>query len=202
MIPSNDSHSQAAPPAGHVCPWWLGYALISPVRRLLESPERLLGPHVRPGMTVVEPGCGMGYFTLPLARMVGPAGRVVCPDLQPKMLAALERRATRAGVRDRVTTIPCTPGDLRLQDWAGRADLALAIHMVHEVPDPAAFFRQIHAALRPGGTLLLVEPKGHVSTEQFDRETTVAISAGFDPPRPLPGIRGLAASLAKPGSGR
>lgn len=73
--------------AKHVCPWWLGYWLVSPLRRLWEHPVRMLGPFVREGMLVLEPGCGMGFFTLDLARMVGPRGRVVAVDVQERMLA-------------------------------------------------------------------------------------------------------------------
>ena len=58
---------------GHrVCPWWLGYVLASPVRRLLQNPAEVVGPYVRPGMTVLEPGPGMGFFTLEMARQRGP----------------------------------------------------------------------------------------------------------------------------------
>ena len=63
-----------------ICPSWLGYFLINPLRKLLENPDKILGQFVREGMTVLEPGCGMGFFTLPLARMVGPKGRVVVAD--------------------------------------------------------------------------------------------------------------------------
>jgi hypothetical protein len=58
----------------HACPWWLGYLLITPLRRLKENPAKILAPLVRSGMTAVEPGPGMGYFTLELARRVGPQG--------------------------------------------------------------------------------------------------------------------------------
>jgi len=67
-----------------VCPWWLGYVLASPLRRLFLDPVKLLSPYVQAGMTVLEPGPGMGFFTLELARLVGPAGRVVAVDIQPK----------------------------------------------------------------------------------------------------------------------
>ena len=63
--------------ANRVCPHWVGYLLINPLRNLFENPNKILGPFVQEGMTVLEPGCGMGYFTLPLARMVGPKGRIV-----------------------------------------------------------------------------------------------------------------------------
>ena len=69
--------------AKHVCPFFMGYLLLNPLRKLLENPDRLLGPFVRPGMTVLEPGCAMGFFTLPLARMVGATGRVIAVDIQP-----------------------------------------------------------------------------------------------------------------------
>lgn len=76
-----------------VCPPWVGYLLVNPVRKLLENPDKIMGRFVREGMVVLEPGCGMGYFTLPLARMVGQKGRVVAVDIEPKMLSMLARRA-------------------------------------------------------------------------------------------------------------
>lgn len=84
--------------AQHVCPWWIGYFLASPIRRISFDPRKILAPFVSEGMTVLEPGPGMGFFTLELARAVGPKGRVVAVDVQAKMLAALERRARRAGL--------------------------------------------------------------------------------------------------------
>lgn len=59
-----------------VCPWWLGYLLASPLRRLMVDPKKLLAPYVHEGMTVLEPGRGMGFFTLELARLVDASGRV------------------------------------------------------------------------------------------------------------------------------
>ncbi len=184
--------------AHRVCPWWLGYALASPVRRLFMDPERLLRPLVRPGMTVLEPGCGMGFFSLPLARLVGPGGRVVCVDLQRKMIEGLRRRAKRAGLLDRIDTVVCEPSDLRTGAWAGQVDLALALHMVHEIPDVAGFLRQIHAALRPGGTLLIVEPKGHVTREQFEATVQAARAAGFALADRSPLPKRMASLFSKP----
>jgi 2-polyprenyl-3-methyl-5-hydroxy-6-metoxy-1,4-benzoquinol methylase len=187
--------------AGHcVCPWWLGYFLASPVRRLVENPELMLGPLVRPGMTVLEPGCGMGFFSLPLARLVGPQGRVICVDLQQKMIDGLRRRARRAGLTDRIEATVCGPADLGADKWIGKVDLALAIHVVHEVPDRAAFLRQIHAALREGGKLLIVEPRGHVDASQFAATTADAEAAGFALV-PGPPVRGsLSVVLSKVGT--
>lgn len=130
-------------------------------------------------MTVLEPGCGMGWFSLPLARLVGPSGKVVCADVQPEMIEGLRRRALRAGLLDRIETVVCSPSDLGAGAWDGRVDLAVALLMLHEVPDAEGFLRQVHAALRPGGALLVVEPRGHVSRGDFETSLAAAVRAGF-----------------------
>jgi SAM-dependent methyltransferase len=167
------------PMANRVCPWWLGYALVSPLRRLWQPPETILAPYVREGMLVLEPGCGMGFFTLDLARLVGPTGRVVAVDLQERMLAGLRRRARRAGLADRIEARLARPDRLGISDLAGRVDVAFALHVVHEVPDAASFFREIAAALKPDGGVVFVEPRGHVSEEAFAESLAVAETAGL-----------------------
>ncbi len=166
--------------AEHVCPWWLGHLLASPVRRWLsEDPETLLAPYIWAGMTVLEPGPGMGFFTLPMARMVGPAGRVVAVDIQPKMLDGLRRRARKAGLLDRIETRLAQPDSLGLDDWNNKADFALAFAAVHEMPSAPSFFAETAAALKPRGLLLLAEPAGHVNTESFKMELQAAQTAGL-----------------------
>lgn len=164
---------------GHVCPAWAGPLLDRPLRRLFERPEKLLGDSVKPRMIVLEPGCGMGYFTLPIARMTGPEGRVVAVDLQPKMIEGLVRRARRAGLLDRIEAVACADDDLGLVGRAGPIDVAVAIHVLHEVRDRKRFLEQVFAALRPGGRLLLLEPRGHVSRETLDAELALAEQVGF-----------------------
>src|ERR1035437_2477353 len=87
---------------GHrVCPWRLGYVLASPLRRLLQDPTAVVRPYVREGQTVLEPGRGMGFFTLEMARHVGASGRVVAIDIQPRMIAGLKRRLAKTGLLER-----------------------------------------------------------------------------------------------------
>jgi 2-polyprenyl-3-methyl-5-hydroxy-6-metoxy-1,4-benzoquinol methylase len=86
----------------HICPWWGGYFIDNPLRRLIHDLQTILGPYVKPGMTVLDVGCGMGFFSIGMARMVGDEGRVIAVDLQQKMLDVLWRRAQRAGVADRI----------------------------------------------------------------------------------------------------
>ena len=166
--------------AHRVCPWWLGYLLACPLRRLSQDPAQILAPHVREGMTVLEPGPGMGFFTLELARRVGPSGRVVAVDLQPKMLERLKRRAEKAGLLPRLDARLASPNSLGVADLAGSVDFALVFAVVHELPAVPSFFAEVAAALKPGGSLLLAEPRGHVKASQFSEELDAAGQAGFE----------------------
>jgi ubiquinone/menaquinone biosynthesis C-methylase UbiE len=163
----------------HTCPWWFGYFLLNPLRRLGQRPTRVLAPFVRSGMLVVEPGCGMGFFTLDLARMVAPEGRVVAVDLQEKMLAGLRRRVARAGLERRIDLRLAQPDRLGLADLAGQVDFVLAFYLVHEVREQAAFFTEIASALRPDGAVLVVEPPLHVSRAAFEKSLAIAERAGL-----------------------
>lgn len=165
--------------AHSVCPWWMGYLLLSPLRRLGQDPRRVLGPYVKPGMTVLDVGCAMGYFTLDAARMVGPEGRVIAVDLQPRMIATLERRARRSGLADRIDARVCPPHSLGIDDLAGRVDFALAFAVVHEVPDQPKMMAELKAALPDDGRLLMAEPSDHVTDEEFSSSLTAARAAGL-----------------------
>jgi SAM-dependent methyltransferase len=163
----------------HRCPWWIGYLLASPVRKLWQDPGSILAPYVAEGMVVLEPGPGMGFFTLELARLVGPRGRVVAVDVQARMLLGLRRRAARRGLLERIETREVRGDDLPVADLAGQVDFCLAFAMVHEVPDAPLFFAGVARVLKGGARLLLAEPAGHVSAERFDETLGVAARAGF-----------------------
>lgn len=162
-----------------VCPVWMGRFLASPLRKLVQNPRTILVPHITPTMCVMDVGSAMGYFSLPIAELVGPGGRVICVDLQQGMLDALKCRARRANLDDRIETRLCTLESLAVADLAGRIDFALAFAMVHEVGDPGRLFADIHAALKPAGRLLFAEPKGHVREPAFRNSVAAAETQGF-----------------------
>jgi ubiquinone/menaquinone biosynthesis C-methylase UbiE len=166
--------------AHRVCPWWMGYFLANPLRRFVHDPRRILAPYVRPGMTVMDLGPGMATFTLDLARFAGPTGRVVAADVQARMLAQVEKRAAKAGLLHRIETRLVRNDGSWAGDLAGEVDFALAFYMVHEVPDARAFFALVKSTLAPGGRLLVVEPKMHVSARAFDATIDAARQAGFE----------------------
>jgi len=163
-----------------VCPWWLGYFLANPLRRLVQKPEKILGPYVKDGMTVMDVGSAMGFFTLPLAKLVGDRGRVIAVDLQEKMIRSLQRRAQRAGLGGRIETRICSSTSLKIDDLAGSVDVALAFAVLHEMPDSAVAISSIAQSLKGGGLFLMAEPTGHVSAEGFRQASEVAFQQGLE----------------------
>jgi len=174
--PAAPGGSPATPGGGSLCSAEHAGWLATPLRRLLHDPRRILAGLAAPGETVIDFGCGPGFFTLPLAEMVGPSGRVVAVDLQAAMLERLRLRAERAGLAGRITLHRCAV------DAVGAlppAHAALAFYMVHEVPDVTRFLGDVSRALRPGGRFLLVEPKGHVAADGFAATVALAEAAGL-----------------------
>jgi ubiquinone/menaquinone biosynthesis C-methylase UbiE len=143
------------------------------------DPEKVVRPFVREGMTVFEPGPGMGFFTIELARLVGPSGRVVAVDIQPKMLDGLKRRAAKAGVAGRVETRLASADSLNVADLKEQVDFTLAFAVVHEMPSASRFFAEAAQASKLGAPLLLVEPSGHVKQMEFKAELEAAARAEF-----------------------
>jgi ubiquinone/menaquinone biosynthesis C-methylase UbiE len=182
--------------AHRVCPAWLGYCLTCPLRRWWQDPTEIVGPYVHEGQVVLEPGPGMGYFTLDLARLVGTSGRVVAVDIQPKMLERLRTRAAKAGVAGRIETRMASAESMGIRELGRIVDFTLAFAVVHEFPDQARFFREVAEVSKPGSMLLLVEPRGHVEEPMFGSELEDAGHAGFTPVS-RPKIRGSHAAVLK-----
>ena len=175
----------------HVCPWWLAYTFDNPIRKLFQEPGKMLGPYVKKGMRVMDVGCGMGFFSIGMARLTGDQGRVFAVDLQPKMLETAAKRARRAGLDQRIEFHRCTPGHLGILE---EVDFILTFYMIHEVNDQSDFFRQLQICLRPGGKILIAEPRFHVSGSDFQKTIEIARSHGLQL-REQPSIRFSHAAL-------
>jgi SAM-dependent methyltransferase len=91
----------------------------------------------------------------------------------------LKRRAAKAGLLERVDLRLAREDSMGLADLTGKVDFAVAIAMVHEIPDPGRFFAETAATLKPGARLLLVEPAGHVDDAAFQAELDLAAQAGL-----------------------
>ncbi|OHD63353.1 MAG: hypothetical protein A2176_00145 [Spirochaetes bacterium RBG_13_51_14] len=159
-----------------VCPSWLSFILDNPIRRMIQSPEKIVGNYVKPGHTVLDMGCGPGFFSIPMARMVGKNGRVIAVDVQETMLDRVRKRAARYDLLDRISAIRCSPEDIGVRD---KVDFALTFWMVHEVSDKERLFRQIAGILRKEARYLIAEPTFHVTKKEYRRIIQIATSAGL-----------------------
>lgn len=160
----------------HTCPWWLGYTFDNPLRRLVHDPVEILGSFVEPGQTVVDIGCGLGYFSIALANIVGPNGKVIALDIQSQMIQRARHRAESQNVADRIDFRLC---DANLLGVNGPVDFALAFWVVHEVTEPKNLLVEVRSFLKPQGRLLIAEPKWHVPAGRFAETAELARNVGF-----------------------
>jgi len=161
---------------GRVCPHKMAFMLDNWIRRFFQNPAKLLGEYIRAGDTVVDMGCGPGFFSIDMANMVGPAGQVIAADLQSGMLDRVKKKAARYGVADQMTYHRCRTDSIGLEC---AANFILAIYMVHETPDARRFFEEARSMLTASGKLLVVEPKMHVSQVTFDAMVADAARSGL-----------------------
>ena len=160
----------------HVCPSSLCFAFDNMFRRLIHNPDKILQPYIKQGDNILDVGPGMGYFTIPMARMAGEGARVIAADIQEKMLAAIKKRALQQGMEKRVTLHLSSPASLGVE---GKFDFILAFWMAHEVPDKHRFFVELHSLLKDEGKFMMVEPKIHVTKAKFAETLQIAQRAGF-----------------------
>lgn len=149
-------------------------------RRFLYRPDRLAERYVQPGSHVLDVGCGSGFFTREFARRVGDTGTVIAVDLQEEMLRILREKLEPEGLMSRIRTHQCAPDTLDLPpELDGTVDIAFAIFVVHEVPDPRRLFREIALLLKPGGLLYYTEPPVVVPGREFRAHLKEAEEAGL-----------------------
>lgn len=181
----------------HLIPSWLVPLLALPMRAWFDPPDRLVGPLLAPGLRILEIGPGSGFFTVPMARAAGPGGRVVCVELQAPVRRRLQAKLARLGLAW-AEVRPCGPDELQVPDLDGSMDLAVAIDVLHETPEPRRTLEQAFRVLRPGGRLLVLEPRGHCPERLFRAELAWAREAGFrEAPFDLPSRR-FGALLERP----
>jgi ubiquinone/menaquinone biosynthesis C-methylase UbiE len=160
-----------------VCPWQLAPVIDNRLRPFVHNPQKIFAPYVAKGMTVLDVGCGAGFASLGLAKLVGEEGLVIAADLQSKMLCMVKERAMRAGLSDRIRIHLCTPNRIGVRE---ELDFVVAFFMVHEVPDVRAFLEEIYALLKTGGRFFITEPKIHVGLKAFQQILRKAQVIGFE----------------------
>jgi ubiquinone/menaquinone biosynthesis C-methylase UbiE len=163
----------------HRCPVWIGYLIASPLRKLIHNPDKILLPYITNGMKVLDIGSAMGFFSIPMAKMVGAKGKVICIDVQQKMLDELQKRSLRAGSFDNMEFRLCSSISLGIYNIKDEIDFALAFAVLHEVKNVSALFKEVNRALKKNGKILIAEPQGHVNGSHFHKILNSAAENGF-----------------------
>ena len=160
----------------HLCPVERAGSLDNKLRKCLQNPYKILGPYLREGMQVLDLGCGPGFFSIPIAEMVGPSGRVIAADVQEGMLQKVREKIKGIELEKRVTLHKCQDEKINLLE---KVDFILLFYMVHEVPNQEVFFKEIETILKPDGQVYIVEPPFHVSKKDFEKMVQTAHNFSF-----------------------
>jgi len=129
--------------------------LEGPDREAWQKPELIMDAlRIADGSSVADLGAGGGWFTVRLARRVGPRGLVYAEDVQREMIESMERRVQREGLRN-VRMVLGTPDDPKLPP--GAVDAVLMVDAYHEVERPVELLQNVRSALKPNGRLGIVE---------------------------------------------
>jgi len=158
-------------------------SLTSTRRQQAVKPQELLHrAGLQAGETVLDWGCGAGFFALPAAALVGQAGRVIGVDLQPEMVMATQEAARQAGFGN--LEVRLTPGAYELPPDLPKVDWVLLAYILHEVDDPQRLLRVAQRAMKPQGRLLIIEwPKeaGPHGPPLAERLSPVELTAFYRP---------------------
>jgi ubiquinone/menaquinone biosynthesis C-methylase UbiE len=161
----------------HTCPSWFCFTFDNYLRKKLQNPYKTLMPYIKEGDKILDIGPGKGYFTIPIADIVGPNGKVIAADIQESMLNSLRKRADKFGVTSQIDFHLARPNSLLLNE---KVDFALAFWMLHEVKDQKRFLSEIKNVLKKKGKLLIAEPNIHVTEKMFNKSLDIAAELGFN----------------------
>lgn len=160
-----------------VCPVERAGGLDNSIRRFLQNPQKILNPYIKKGMTVLDMGCGPGFFTIEIAKLLNGSGKVIAADLQDGMLEKVRQKIRGTELEQRIETHRCQSTTIGVDE---KVDFILAFYMVHEVPDQEKLFQEFRSILKSDGKVLIVEPNFHVNRKSFETMLEIASSKGFE----------------------
>ncbi len=159
-----------------VCPVERAGALDTRFRKIIHKPVKILSPYIKPGDKVLELGCGPGYFTIDIAKLIGNEGLVYAADIQEGMLDIVRKKIELTRMHNRIHIHKCDESGINLKDTV---DFIFAFYVIHEVADQDNTFEEFRKILNPGGKILIIEPAFHVTKNEFLNMLLKLRSKGF-----------------------
>jgi ubiquinone/menaquinone biosynthesis C-methylase UbiE len=160
-----------------ICPVELAGGLDNSIRRLLQNPHKILKPYISEGMTVLDLGCGVGFFSIEIAKMLRDSGKVIAADLQEGMLEKVNKKIKGTELERRITIHKCKEETIGVTEIV---DFVLVFYMIHEVPNQDNLLRELKSILKPEGKIYIIEPKFHVSKKSFEEMINKIKDIGFE----------------------
>ena len=160
----------------HVCPAGMAGGLDSSIRKLLQNPQKILKPFIKEGMTVLDVGCGPGFFSVEIAKLLNGSGKVIAADVQEDMLNIIRKKITGTALEQRIELHQSNYDSIGVTE---KVDFVLAFWMVHEVQNQKQFLEELTSILKPNGLMLIIEPKIHVPKKAFGTMVDMLKERGF-----------------------
>ena len=145
-------------------------------RRLIHNPGKILQKYIKPGMTVLDLGCGPGFFTIDIARLLDGSGKVIAVDVQSGMLKIVKQKEQESSFRNRIQVHQCSETSLDLTE---KLDFAFVFYTFHEMQYPDTIMDELKQLLKPGGEIYIAEQKLHVPKSKFNWITGKMENRGF-----------------------
>jgi ubiquinone/menaquinone biosynthesis C-methylase UbiE len=160
-----------------ICPVEIAGLLDNSFRKLIHNPYKLLNPYINKGMTVLDIGCGPGFFSIEIAKMLSDSGKVIAADLQEGMLERVKQKIKGTELDQSIVLHKCGENKIGITE---NVDFVLAFYMIHEVPDQNNLFRELKSILKSNGKIYIIEPKFHVSKKSFEEMINRIKDIGFE----------------------
>ncbi len=161
----------------HLHPLEKASALDSRLRLFLQNPRKILKNYIRSGMTVLDLGCGTGYFTLEIAKLLDNNGKVIASDVQNGMLEILQRKLQNNILQRQIEIHRSEENSLCLTE---QVDFILAFYSFHEMKNIDSIICDLTRVVKPETMILISEQKFHVSRNTFTRIIQKMENNGFE----------------------
>jgi ubiquinone/menaquinone biosynthesis C-methylase UbiE len=160
----------------HIFPAAYAGGLDNSIRKWVQNPQKILRPFIKEGMTVLDVGCGPGFFSVEIAKMLNGTGKVISADVQDGMLNKIKNKIKDTDLEQKIVLHKSEYENIGVEE---KVDFVLAFWMIHEVRNQKRFFEELFSILKPNGVIFIIEPKFHVPKTTFKTMINLIKECGF-----------------------